>query len=480
MQKLVPVFSIVAAAIGGAAFPASTVASTATIAQAATVARDSGDSLYRRARAYLSEGEYDRAAEFFAQVRARYPKSVYAADTYYWEAFALSRDGSRTRLRRAVSLLDAQAKEYASASTVKSGEARTLATRLKGQLARGGDADAAADVVERAVRAERAAVRSERDAVRTTRGAPAPDGARWSPGPPGCKNEEDDDRIEALNALMQMNADQAMPILKKVLERRDQCSELLRRKAVFLISQKRTEESADILLKAAKSDPDAETRGQAVFWLSQVSGDKAEEFLLGIIRDSKDEDVQERALFSLSQRKSERAQQALRDFATRADAAPQLRERAIFWIGQRRTEENAKFLRDAFAKSDNDEVRERILFSLAQMKGMGNDAFILEQAANPKLSIDLRKQALFWASQQGMVSTAQLASIYDKNTDSEMREQVIFVLAQRGNKDGSAVDKLLEIAKTEKNADLRKRAIFWLGQSKDPRAAKLLQELIER
>ncbi|MDP1860288.1 MAG: HEAT repeat domain-containing protein, partial [Gemmatimonadaceae bacterium] len=81
---------------------------------------------------------------------------------------------------------------------------------------------------------------------------------------------------------------------------------------------------------------------------------------------------------------------------------------------------------------------------------------------------------------KGMVSAAQLASIYDRSTEIEMREQVVFVLSQRGNKDGSAVDKLLEIAKTEKNAELRKRAIFWLGQSKDPRAAKLLQELIDR
>ena len=484
MQKPVLVLSLVAAAIAGGVAP--TVAGAAPVPQATTVPSDSGESMYRRARAYLSEGEYDRAAELFAQVRAKYPKSTYAADAYYWEAFALSRDGSNSRLRRAVTLLDAQAKEYSSALTVTSGEARTLATRLKGQLARGGDADAAADVVESAASAGRDASRAERDAARAERDAERSVGRATSPGrrstdtPPGCKNEEDDDRIEALNALLQMNAEQAMPILKKVLERRDQCSELLRRKAVFLISQKRSDETADILLKTAKTDPDDETRSQAVFWLSQVSGDKAEEFLLGLIRDSKDEEVQERALFSLAQRKSERSQQALRDFATRTDVSPQLRERAIFWLGQRRSEENAKFLREAFAKTDNEEVRERILFSLAQMKGMGNDAFILDQAANPKLSIDLRKQALFWASQQGMVSTAQLSSIYDKSTESEMREQVVFVLAQRGNKDVAALEKLLEIAKTQKNPELRKRAIFWLGQSKDPRAAKLLQELIER
>ena len=236
MQKLVPMLALAAAFVGALA-PAPAVVGTAAFAQAKPAApRDSGDSLYRRARAALSDGDYERAAETFAQLRGRYPKSAYAADSYYWEAFALSRDGSSSRLRRAVTLLDAQFKEYAAAATLKSGEAKTLATRLKGQLARSGDANAAADVMESAVsvaadarRAQADAARSERNAGRAARQAAAPDGARWSPGPPGCKSEEDDDRVEALNALMQMNADQAMPILKKVLERRDPCSELLRR-----------------------------------------------------------------------------------------------------------------------------------------------------------------------------------------------------------------------------------------------------------
>ena len=502
MQKLVAtlIMASFAAVAGVASAPALTdnVAS----AQAAPAARDSSGALYVLARAALSDGNYDRAAELFAQMRAKYPKSAYTGDSYYWEAFALSRDGSRTRLRRAVTLLDAQAAEYAAAATVKSGEAKTLATRLKGQLARGGDADAAEDVMASAANADRAGAasaaagsrraqsdveRSQRDAVRAARDAAAvagvaavAGGRRTSDVPPGCKSEDDDDRIEALNALLQMNADQAMPILKKVLERRDPCSELLRRKSVFLISQKRSDESADLLLKVARTDPDEETRNQAVFWLSQVSGDKAEEFLLSLIRESKDDDVQEKALFSLSQRKSDRAQQALRDFAVRSDASPQMRARAVFWLGQRHTEENAKFLRDMFGKASSDELRESILVSLAQMKGMGNDNFILDQAANPALSMELRKQALFWAAQQGTASTAQLAAIYDKNTDQEMKEQAIFTLAQRGNKDPQAVDKLLDIAKNDKNAELRKRAIFWLGQSKDPRAAKLLQQLIER
>lgn len=421
--------------------------------------RDSADTLWRRARDAFSDGDFARAAELFASVRAKYPTSAYAADSYYWQAFALSRDGGRTRLRKALDLLTTQQEKFASAGSVKSGESRTLATRIKGQLARGGDAEAAADVVESA-------------AARGARGR--------GNVPAGCKDEDDDDRVEALNALLQMNGEQALPILKKVLDRRDQCSELLRRKAVFLVSQKRTEETADILLKVAKSDPDPETREQAVFWLSQVSGEKAEEFLLTLLKDTKDEELQKKALFSLSQRRSEKSQQALREFATRADAPADLRSEAVFWIGQRRTEENARFLRELFAKSTSDEVREKILFSLGQMKGMGNDAFILDQSANAALPMELRKQALFFAAQGSAVSTAQLAAIYDRNTEGEMREQVIFALSQRGNRDPLAVDKLLDIAKNEKDRELRKKAIFWLGQSKDPRAAKLLAELINR
>ena len=87
---------------------------------------------------------------------------------------------------------------------------------------------------------------------------------------PGCPNEDDDDRVAALNALLQMNGNDALPLLKKVLERRDTCSETLRRKAVFLVSQKRGAEAADILMATAKNDPDSETREQAVFWLGQV------------------------------------------------------------------------------------------------------------------------------------------------------------------------------------------------------------------
>ncbi len=59
-----------------------------------------------------------------------------------------------------------------------------------------------------------------------------------------------------------------------------------------------------------------------------------------------------------------------------------------------------------------------------------------------------------------------------------MKDQVIFVLSQR--RDPVAVDKLLDIAKTDKDPELRKKAIFWLGQSHDPRVQQFLLDLINK
>jgi HEAT repeat protein len=285
--------------------------------------------------------------------------------------------------------------------------------------------------------------------------------------------------VEALNALLQMGSDDALPILKKVLARRDQCSEVLRRKAVFLVSQKRGDEAADILVETAKNDPDNETREQAVFWLSQVPSEKAVPLLEEILKTSTDEGMQDKALFALSQKNEEHAQRALRDFASSDDVPAHLREQAIFWLGQRPSDDNAKFLRDLFAKTSNGEAKDKILFSLSQMRGSGNDQWMLDQALSTRNSMELRKQALFWAGQSGRVDFSKLSTLYDKAPEEEFKNQVIFVLSQRG-KSPEAVDKLIDIAKNEKNRELRKQAIFWLGQSHDPRALKALGELINR
>jgi len=203
--------------------------------------QDPADSLYRAARRALNRNDYAAATDLFRRIHERYPRSSYAPDALYWQAFALYRNG---RLEEARARLDDQTRRYPRAAT--RGDAETLATRIDGELARRGDEAAARRVNQRA-----APPVGPGPAGTPPRAAPAP-------GAPGGEpqDEDDDIRVAALNALLQMDAEQALPILKQVLARRDPGSVTLRRKAIFLVSQKRTPETARILLAAARTDPD--------------------------------------------------------------------------------------------------------------------------------------------------------------------------------------------------------------------------------
>ena len=420
---------------------------------------DPADSLYRLAREAMSRGDYKRAAEIFHRIPERYPQSEYAGQAMYYEAYSLYRAGGDDDLSTARNRLKELKVKY---PKVAKSDGATLLTRVCGELAKRGDESCAADINTKA--------QGDLDVT----------GGQTATIPRGqsCPSDDDDndDRIAALNALLQMDADRAMPILQKVLERRDQCSVALRRKAVFLVSQKRTEETANILMNVARTDPDQEVREQAVFWLSQVPGSTP--LLEGILRGNGDEAIKEKALFSLSQQNDPRAQQALRDFAMRESESGDLREKAIFWLGQRRSNENTEFLRNMYARINNQDLKEKILFSLSQQRGVGNESWLMGIALNNREDIELRKKALFWAGQSG-VAISELSQLYDRMGDTEMKEQIIFTLSQRQS-ERAAIDKLFDIAKNEKDSELRKKAIFWLGQSRDPRVQQFLLDLINR
>lgn len=457
-------------------------ASLSMIAPAPWAKKDPADSLYREARAALGKGDYKKAAEIFRRINAQYPQSEYAGESLYYLAFSEYRIGGSDHLHSALNSLSLIETRYP--DLAKRSDAKALRTRVCGELARQGDEACAAEVARAVTSAVSGAVSGAvagavagavSGAVAAAEALSNSSSSRRS----GCPSEDDDDdeRVAALNALIQMDAERAMPILTKVLERRDACSVGLRRKAVFLVSQKRTPETADILMRIARNDPDQEVREQAVFWLSQVPDERAVTMLQEILSTSNNEELQDKALFALSQHRSANAAKFLRDFALRESASDELRGKAIFWLGQRHSSENMEFLRSLYSRVRSEEVKEKILFSLSQQRGVGNDQWLLDVARNTRESIELRKKALFWAG-QGMASADQLIGLYSSLPDSEMREQLIFVYSQR--RDPKMVDKLLDIAKNDRDPELRKKAIFWLGQSHDPRVQQFLLDLINR
>jgi HEAT repeat protein len=419
-------------------------------------ADDPGDSLYRAARSLLNRARYNEAAAAFADLAKRYPKSDYTPDSYYWQAFSLYKTGETSRLKQARSALDYQKQHYADAST--RGDAEALYAQVQGALARQGDRDAARWINLQANPVDTARI-----------------GTAGS-----CTNGDDDDdpRIAALNALLQMDADRAVPVLKKVLERRDACSVSLRRKAIFIISQQHAPETEDILLGAARNDPDEEVREQAVFWLSQVGSAKATSALDSILLNSSNPDLQKKAVFALSQINSPQAAQMLRDEAERANAPVEARADAIFWLSQQGRGANADYLRTLYGRLTDSDLKDKAIFAISQIGGADNVNWLMDLAANGQENVDMRKKALFWAGQSNDVSLERLTGLYDRMKDRDMKEQMIFVYSQRH--EGAALDKLIDIAKHDADPELRKKAIFWIGQSHDPKAVQYLQEVISQ
>ena len=105
---------------------------------------------------------------------------------------------------------------------------------------------------------------------------------------------------------------------------------------------------------------------------------------------------------------------------------------------------------------------------------------LIKIARNPDLPRESRTQSVFWLGQAaGDAATANLSSlVLDNSVDREVREQAVFALSQRPRDEG--VPALITVAKTHKDPEIRKKALFWLGQSGDPRALDLFEQLLTK
>jgi hypothetical protein len=93
---------------------------------------------------------------------------------------------------------------------------------------------------------------------------------------------------------------------------------------------------------------------------------------------------------------------------------------------------------------------------------------------------ETRNQAVFWLGQAaGDAATAGLDSLsQDSDVDREVQKQVVFALSQRPKDEGIPI--LIRVAKSHRDPEVRRQAVFWLGQSNDPRAIALFEELLTK
>jgi hypothetical protein len=103
---------------------------------------------------------------------------------------------------------------------------------------------------------------------------------------------------------------------------------------------------------------------------------------------------------------------------------------------------------------------------------------LLHIARNASLPVGRRRAAVFWLSQAAETAAglALDSLVGDPTGDREVRKEAVFALSQRNPAEG--VPRLIHIVKANPDPELRKSALFWLGQSDDPRALDLFEEIL--
>lgn len=373
----------------------------------------SADSLYAAARAALNAKDYRQAAELFRKVHQRHPESEHAPLAYYWEAFSLYRAGTREDLKAAVELLQTQREQLQHARE----DLEATAERLRAQSER----------LQQATRGEAAALLvrvhsalarlGEAESLERLTAEALRESATADAPLDSCPSENDDARIIALQSLLRHDADRALSVVQTVLARRDSCSATVRLKVLSPLAMSGLSEATDMLSEVAVDDPDPDVRQRAVFMLSQVRDEAALEALEQIARTSDDQALRHRALFGLAQQRRERASQLLRDIAADEDMPIDLRRRAVFWLGEGSTAESPSFLESLLTRMESSQLKGRVVSAL----------YNRAQRDDP--------QAL------------------------------------------QAIEVLFKIGQSDPDAELRRRAVWFLSRLDDPRAIELLREL---
>ena len=413
--------------------------------------RDPADSLYRVAREALNRGDYRRAAQLFNDLTQRFPNSSYAYVSAYYEAFSRYRIGTTEELRAAERALRL-AERFTPSSNGgwrDNTDVEGLRTRIRGALAVRGDSDAD-------------------DYVKAT--------ARRAGS--SCDQEDLMVRVEALNALSQIDAAAALPILRRVLERKDDCLVELRRRALFMLARRGDAEATSLVTTAAKYDPNDNVRAEAISYLPRMAGDGGLSALEDILRTSDDERIQRTAVRALMSSENPRARTSLRGLLERRDASEPLRIQVLeAYTKERSTPDDAAFVRSLYNRAESERMKMAIIAAVARIGGKENQDWLAGLVKNTSESSQLRSAALQRLSRSD-ISISDLGRMYDAADSRSMREQLISALASR--KEPEATDKLIDIARNSTDLEMRRMAINYLSRKNDPRATKLLMELIEK
>ena len=227
---------------------------------------------------------------------------------------------------------------------------------------------------------------------------------------------------------------------------------------------------------------DLDAGGLPFIWLNGVAAPESVRMLLSTAKSDPDQTrggprIADSAVSAIALHSDPAADQALEELI--APSQPEkLRSKALFWLGNSRGARGFQLVSRVVREDPSDKIREHAVFALSQSKQPEALATLVD-VAHKDASPRVRGQALFWLAQRAgqKMAEAAIGDAIANDPETEVKKKAVFALTQMPSGDG--VPLLIQIARTNRNPEVRKQAVFWLGQSKDARALAFISDVLK-
>jgi len=367
---------------------------------------------YDRGISSLDSGRYDRAVEAFDKVIAAGGKKVEGA--MYWKAYALSRLGKRDE---AVRTLEDLQKKFPSSRWSSDAKALLMDVRqASGQ-------PVSADVAD---------------------------------------NEEL--KLIALNGLMMRDPDSAIPLVEKLLA--GSASPKLKEKGLFVLAQSASPRAKTLLAEIAKGKGNPDLQLKALDYLGAFGGGPDVPLLVDVYKSTGDVDVKKRVIRSLG-------------MSGRRGALLN----GVYWSGEFVAPANNYALAEAFGQYD----RARVDADLARIQAEAERVRSEAQGSRDRTVVPSRSTGTPTATSPGQWSATSnperekareakakesadaLWQLYATEPSVELKREILVNMRFTTQR-----DRLLQIARTDGNSELRRAAVQGLVLDRTPQATELL------
>jgi HEAT repeat protein len=290
---------------------------------------------------------------------------------------------------------------------------------------------------------------------------------RGKSGDPVSPQAEPDENLKllALNALMQQDQAQAVPILQKILSGNQ--PEELKSRALFVLAQSTSPQAEALINQIAQGQSGHALQIKAIRMLAAGQGKCANDSLASIYQHSSDTEVKRVILQSylVTGDPSKLLE------AARQETNPELVKTAIQTLGAMSATQD---LLTMYRATSDAQTKADIINAL--IASGHNGVSPLSEIAQSEQNADLRRKAIRNLGVAGGMSVAPaLVTMYQKNTDAETKRaaaQALFL--------ANDAQDLVTLARGEKDVEMKQYLVQQLSVMHNQEATKYMMEILNK